>query len=216
MVSDTIWIPRHVTGAALILGSILLLIGAYLYGRVRDPNGRMIFGQPPQEWVRLVVAHPRLWSWATGLFIAGVLMTLLGQSLLAELLRQGGDPGFAHVALIALVIGAVLWIINLAFRLTVDPRVGATLARTSVMPDFYVPLRRWTNALFVVYTILTFAGLVAYGAAILGASLLPHWLGWIAIAYGLAGLVVLAVTHDAPPFVHYLMPIVIGVFLLLQ
>src|SRR5262249_13614661 len=48
----------HVTGALLILGCVVVLIGATPYGFVNDHNGPTILGQPPQEWVRLVFAHP--------------------------------------------------------------------------------------------------------------------------------------------------------------
>jgi hypothetical protein len=72
------------------------------------------------------------------------------------------------------------------------------------------------GSLFVIYTILTFAGLSLYGGAILTSMLLPGWAGWTAVIYGVAGLIVFAIVRDAPPFVHYLVPILIGILLLLQ
>ena len=44
---------------------------------------------------------------------------------------------------------------------------------------------------------------------------LPHWVGWLAIVYGLAGLGLVGVTGDVDPFLHLVMPIVIGILLLL-
>jgi hypothetical protein len=67
----------------------------------------------------------------------------------------------------------------------------------------------------VIFTILTFAGLVAFGAAFLATNLLPGWVGWVAIVYGLAGLALLAATSDSLPYLHYLMTLFIGVLLLL-
>ncbi len=72
----------------------------------------------------------------------------------------------------------------------------------------------WTQALFVIYTLLAFSALVAYGGAMLSTRVLPQWMGWLAIAYGLAGLGLMGFTGDVPPFLYYLLPMVIGILLL--
>ncbi len=75
----------------------------------------------------------------------------------------------------------------------------------------------WTQALFVIYSILAFSALAAYGGAVLSTRVLPHWVGWLALVYGLAGLVFVAfAAGHVPPFFHYLLPIVIGILLLLR
>jgi hypothetical protein len=109
----------------------------------------------------------------------------------------------------------VLWVINLAFRLSIDAWTAQETARTAVIPEFYVPLTRWTGLLFVIYTVLAFSALTVYGEAVLSTSVLPRWVGWLAIVYGLAGLGLLGVIGDAPPFLHHLMPLLIGILLLL-
>jgi hypothetical protein len=209
------WTARHLTGLALVAGFVIFGVGATLYMYVRDKGGSIIFGQPPAEWLRLVHTHPRVWRWATVPFAAGVPVTVLAETELTLLLRAAGDPGWAPLGLVATVFGAVPWLINLAARLVVDPWAGERQAATGAVPQVYEPLARWNTALYVIYTVLTFAGLVAFGLAFLATSLLPGWLGWAAIAYGLAGLVLLAATHDVPPFLHYLMTLAIGVALLL-
>ncbi|HEU0027909.1 MAG TPA: hypothetical protein VFQ25_12395 [Ktedonobacterales bacterium] len=176
----------------------------------------MIFGQPPREWLRLVFEHQALWRRATLLFITGVITTLLGLTLLGSLFRGAGDPGFSQVGLLAFAFGAVMWVINLAARLTVDPWAAKEMAATGKIPEVYTPITAWTGALFVVYTILTFTALALYGGAALATSLLPGWVGWASIIYGLAGLLLLAASRDAPPFLHYLMPILLGILLLLS
>jgi len=89
------------------------------------------------------------------------------------------------------------------------------MVKTDVIPNYYVPLTHWVAALFVIYTVLTLSGMIAYGGALLLTRLLPHWLGWVIIVYNLAGLVILGVTADLPPFLHHLLPIVMGILLLL-
>jgi hypothetical protein len=107
------------------------------------------------------------------LFLSGTLVTLLGFAQLTMLLRGAGDRAFASLGLIALVVGGVLWTIQLAFRLSIDPWAAQETASTGVMPAFYVPLREWTDVLFVVYTILTFLAEIAFGGALVFTRLLP-------------------------------------------
>ncbi|HEV2238492.1 MAG TPA: hypothetical protein VGR57_17675 [Ktedonobacterales bacterium] len=205
---------RHLTGLALVAGTVIFGVGAALYMRVRDKGGPVIFGQPPAVWLRLVHTHPRLWRWATVPFAAGVPVVVLAQTELALLLRAAGDPGWAALGLVATLFGAVPWLLTLASRLVVDPWAGERQAATGAVPEIYEPLARWNTAFFVIYTIMTFTGLVAFGLAFLATTVLPGWFGWVAIVYGVAGLVLLATTRDAPPFVHYLMTLAIGILLL--
>jgi len=209
-----IWTTSHVTGMVLILSGLIAL-GIWPYMLVKDKHGPIIFGQPPHEWLRLVHEHPRPWFWATVSFIGAILVTLFGLGLLANLLRAGGDPGFADVGLLAFAVGAVLWVIHLTERLTVHPWAGNELKATGAIPDVYTALSAWTWAMFVIFTILAFGGMMAYGGAILATNLLPQWLGWAAIIYSAAGLVILAFTRDALPIMHHLTPFVIGIVLLL-
>jgi len=98
----------------------------------------------------------------------------------------------------------------------VDSWAAQETARTAALPEFYVPLTLWTHALFVIYTVLAFSALAAYGGAVLSTRVLPHWVGWLAIVYGLAGLALVGVTGDADPFLHLVLPLVIGILLLLR
>ncbi len=210
-----LWSVPQMAGALLILGSVIVLSSAALYMFVRDESTPIIFGQPPRVWLRLVGKHPSLWFWATLSFIAGPIVTLMGFGLLSALLHGAGDPGYAQLGLLALAFGAVLWVINLAARLSIDPWAAKLQAETGAIPESYTAISLWTSVLFAIYTVLTFAALALYGGAILATPALPHWVGWASILYGLAGLVYFAVMRDAPPFLQYLMPILLGVLLLL-
>jgi len=105
-------------------------------------------------------------------------------------------------------------LIQRAVPLSIDPWAAQQMARTGVMPDYYVPLTLWTQALFVIYTLLAFSALTAYGGAMLSTRVLPKFMGWLAIVYGLAGLGLMWFTGDVPPFLYYLLPMVIGILLL--
>jgi hypothetical protein len=127
-----------------------------------------------------------LWQWATILLLSGVIVPILGLATLTMLFRNAGDWAFSQLGLIAFVLRAVLWVIVLAFRLSIDPWAAQETASTSMIPDYYIPLTLWTQPLFVISTILAFSPLAAYGGAILSTHALPQWLGWLAIVYSLA------------------------------
>jgi hypothetical protein len=213
-VKSIVWTERRFTGIALILGCVLFLVGASL--PVTDSEGTFIYQLPPQQWLGVVFTHPTLWWWTNVLLIGAVLVVLLGFTRLTTLFRRAGDRAFSELGLMALVFGAVLWVIHLAFRLSIDFWAAQETARTGVMPDVYVPLNEWIGALFILYTILTFLAAIAYAGALVSTRLLPRWVGWATIVYSLAGLGLLAVTGDVPPAVHYLLPIVMGILLLLR
>ena len=206
--------PAHVAGILLIL-PIIFAPGVALYMRVKDKGGPIIFGQPPREWLRLVHEHPRAWFWATVSFMAAILIITGGLVLLAGQLRRAGDPGFADMGLLAFAIGAVLWVVHLAARLSVDPWAGNELAAKGSVPEVFTALSRWNWALYIIFMVLAFDGMLLFGGAILVTGLLPPWLGWATIAYSAAGLGILAAARDALPIMHHLMPLVIGITLLL-
>lgn len=209
------WTPVHVTGAILLLSSIIAL-GIWPYMLVKDKGGPVIFGQPPREWLRLVHEHPRAWRWATLSFVGAILVTTFGLLLFAGLFRRAGDPGFADVGLLAFGFGALLWVVHLAARISVDPWAGEELAAKGSVPEVFTAIGRWNGALFILFTILAFGGMLLFGAAILATGMLPQWLGWVTIVYSAAGLVILVITRDALPIMHHLMPLVIGIVLLLM
>ena len=131
-------------------------------------------------------------------------------------MRHGGDPGFAEVGVLTFALGAVFWVIILAARMSIDPWAGKELAATNVVPESYEPISRWNGTMFVIFTVLAFAGVMAFGGAMLSTNLLPHWLGWATIGYSALGLLLLAVTRDSLPVLHHLMPLVLGIVLLLN
>jgi hypothetical protein len=215
MNGNTIWTTGHIAGIILV-ATILFAPGVALVMRVKDKHGPIIFGQPPREWLRLVHEHPRPWRWSTISFIGAFVVAAVGLTLLALLLRDAGDPGFSAVGLLTFTIGVVLWTIELAARLSVDLWAGKELLATGEVPGAYTAISAWNWAIFITFMVLAFAGVLAFGGAILATNLLPHWLGWATVIYSAGGLVILAIARDALPVMHLLMPLVIGIVLLLM
>lgn len=214
MAKKPFWTHRRFTGLTLILGCFLFLGAAGLIPR--DAQGNYSVTLPPRAALLVEASQTTLSQWSTSLFISGVLVTALGFALLTRLLWDIGEHPFSYLALIATLFGAVLMVIFLAFRLGVDPLAARDTARTGVVPDYYEPLKLWATALFRIYTVFAFLALALYGRAVLSAWILPRWMGWTAIVYGLAGLGLFAYAQDIPPFLHYLLPSVMGSLLLLR
>ena len=215
MLHRTFWTERRFTGITLILGCLLFLGAAGLMPR--DTQGNFMVNLPLREQLLVIAAQMSLFQWSFSLFISGVIVTLLGLAVLTRLLRDAGDRTFSPLALIVSLFGAVLMVIYIALSLGISPLAGQETARTGVVPGYYVPFTLTTQPLFVIYTILAFSALAAYGGSVLSTAVLPHWVGWLAIIYGLAGLVLVGfAAGNIPPFLHYLMPIVMGILLLLR
>jgi hypothetical protein len=215
MTKKSFWTDRRFTGLTLMLGCFLFLGAAGVMPR--DVQGNFLVNLPLREQLLVIAAQPSLFQWSFSSFICGTIVTPLGLAMLTRLLSDAGDRTFSHLALIASLFGAVLLVIYLAFPLGFAPLAGQETARTGVVPGYYVPLTLMTWPLFVIYTILAFSALGAYGGAVLSTQVLPRWVGWLAIVYGLLGLVSAGfAAGNVPPFVHYLMPIVIGILLLRQ
>jgi hypothetical protein len=214
MVRNTFWTRRRLTGIILIVSCLLYTgAGALL---PKDTQGNYVVNLPQRDQLLVIFAHPQLWQLDIGFYISGVVVMLLGLAMLTTLLWDAGDRVFSPLALIAFLFGAMLMVIFLAFPLGVDPVAAQETARTGVVPGYYMPLTGWTHALFVIYSILAFSALAVYGGAVLSTRVLPHWVGWLAIVYGLAGLGLIGVTGDADPFLHLVLPLVIGILLLLR
>jgi hypothetical protein len=214
MLHRTFWTARRFAGFTLIGGCFLFLGGAGLLPR--DAQGNFSVNLPTQAKLLAIAAQPALFQWSTSLFLSGILVTALGFALLTRLLSDSGERTFSYLALIVSLFGTVLIVIYLAFWLGVTPLAGQETASTGVVPAYYEPLTAGTTALFRIYTVLAFSALALYGGALLVARMLPRWISWTALLYGLAGLGLVAYYHDIAPFVQYLLPIVMGILLLLR
>jgi hypothetical protein len=215
MVKSTFWTERRFTGLMLILGCLLYI--AAVGFMPRDAQGNLLVLLPDQAALLLIAAQPSLTQWSFSWFIGGSIVTPLGLAMLTRLLSDAGDRTFSQLALIAALFGAVLWVTYLALSLGISLLAAQETARTGVVPDYYTLFGATTQPLFVIYTMLTFAAVLAYGGAVLNTHVLPHWVGWVTIVYTLLNLGAAGFAGgNAAPVVHYLMPMVMGVLLLLR
>ena len=209
---------RRFTAMLLILSTVLFVAGLcfLFFGADFIKFLDVPFDAPPQTLLAGLAKHIAAWQWGWGLTTAGVVGTALGLAMLAMLLRGAGDRTFSWLGMLAFLLGAVLVVMFMAFSLSVTVWAAQEAAEGSAVPDLYRPVALWGNMLLKIYTVLAFLGMLAYGAAILRTRLLPRWVGWTAIIWSIVWLARFLLTYDAPPLLHHVMPLVIGIMLLLR
>ena len=70
-----------------------------------------------------------------------------------------------------------------------------------------------------VFIFLSLLGQAAFGVSILRAGLLPGWVGWVTVAWGVAWMVILPIARPQDmyyPWLHYVVPLTIGIALLVR
>ncbi len=213
MIQRPFWTERRFTGLMLIIGCVLFLTAAGL--TPRDEQGNYIYSLSLQDALIVTYRHWSTWHWGLILFCIAVVLTLLGFAQLATLLRDAGDRVFSRMGLIAFQIVVSFFLINMAFDFSIGFWGAQETVNKHVVPDLYIQLSLWSDTIFGFSTALAFFAGLAYGVAMIATRILPRWLGWGTIAYNLVLLYFFIQAGDMPPFVHYLLPIVIGFVLLL-
>ncbi|MGA7272388.1 MAG: hypothetical protein WB239_15050 [Acidimicrobiia bacterium] len=172
----------------LIAGSGLFLVGA----AIGVP--RVFMTTDAEERLRLLTERVVLWRVAQVLYSLGPVLTAIG--VVEYGLALGAGVGLLLVSGgTAMVVGSLLWSYSCWLR-GLDP-VGWNQGKQPGWP-------------FRSYVLLTLAGLAALGLALLLADS-PTWLGWVVLAADLGYLILFVATDDIPPFVFYVLLILVGI-----
>jgi hypothetical protein len=209
---DMLRSERAVAGALLVL--IAVLIPAAFVAAVGLPMSD-VWGMPLERQLRTIAEHPTGWRAVNAWFVAALVLSSLGLAGVARQLRGTDAAHIADLAVLAYVIAAVLWTVELVSRLTVIVVAGNETVASGVVPVWAEPLAIWGSGLFIVYALLSNVAMLAFGAALLRADLVPAWAGWTAIGMSVLVLVLLAITRNNIPVMNLVGPVVIGVALLL-
>jgi hypothetical protein len=196
--------PR-VVGWLLIAGAVVFWIGAL------TPPYRQWMGVSLEEYLNIVGANGRNWQVMHALFGAGTLLTLIGLSGLTARLHGTGGGTWAAIGLTLFAVSAVLWFVQLGFRVAVTPWASSELAGTGHMPDEYVSMHRWMGVLFGSDMVLGYLAAAAYGLAFLAAPGLPRWAGWTAFCVGVVAVPGMITPLFQPPLMLEVVPFVLGI-----
>ena len=146
-----------------------------------------------EERLRLLAEHLGWWrvaqfSYALGPVIASVGAIVVGVAI-------GGAAGVLWIAAgAALLVGSLFWSWSCWLR-GLDP-VGWASGEQPGWP-------------FRAYVLLTLGGVAALGIGVWAADL-PGWLGWLVVVADAGYLAVFLATGDIPPFVFYVLLLVVG------
>jgi hypothetical protein len=195
----------RLAGALLLFGGVAFNIGA--------------LSPPWEQWsapllrALQVVGERRVaWYWIHAWFVVGVLITVLGFVTLAHAVRARPDASlFATLIATAYITGAIFWLINIAFRGSIQVWAADEVLRTGAVPAEYEPWRRWAGLLFMAYMVLAYLANAALGLLVLRSGMAPRWAGWFAIVMGLTGGAIVGI--NVPLIVHFPL-MLIGAFLM--
>lgn len=178
----------------IVVGSVLFLVAAF------HPVSRIFGIKETSKKLEIITSEHNGWVFAQWLFALGSIVTAIGVGSVAYVMRHHHGSTFAAIACAAMVIGCVFWSYHTYLR-AADPQGFVNGQQPG-----------WT---FVIYTLLTMAGIALLGVALLQWPL-SNWLGWTAIISPSAFLVLYIILGDLPPFVHYAVTCLVGVVIMLR
>lgn len=195
-------------GCLLLLGALAFWAGAV------TPPYRQWMGVSTEEYLTIVGANGRNWRAMHVLFAVGSVLTLAGLAGLSAVLRASGDRIWSTIGLAAFSVATALWLVQVGFRVTLEPWAALELGRSGQVPSIYPALRQWMGALFAAFMILGYLALSAYGAAILATQAVARWAGWVALIFGLVAVPGMASVVFQPPLMLFVVPFVLAIAVL--
>jgi hypothetical protein len=188
---------QKIAGIGLMLGSVLFIVAAFTPLTFRVVTADM------QQRIDLIQNERTGWVILNILFGTGSVIAAVGLALFAQHVQTlGGNTTIRVVSYLgaaSVVLGALCWVIIVYNRAALPPQeLGSNLS-----------INNW---IFPAYTLLTQIGLMVVGFVLIQ-SHYPAWLSWG--TFVLAGLSIVAylIFKDMPPFVHYMLFLVMGIAL---
>lgn len=181
-----------VVGSTLVAGFVVFLVGA--------AGWRMAYEQPMVAALRVIHTDRRRRVWIHAWMVPAMFLTTAGVGALVLLL---GDPAARVWALMAATVyglGAVCWVLSLAFRLTVVPWAAATVAQDDAPPASFPALDAWAGSMYVVHMCSAYAASGLLGLGLLNDGATAAWVGWAGIGFGGLWLAGFVATRFAGPF----------------
>jgi len=202
------------TGFALI-ASTLLYHGGLVVLFARAQFGEVL-KLPDKEKLLIIARHTREYRWGCRLVLIGWIVAALGYVMLTALLRDAGDPIISTLASVSFLIGIVSAIAFWALHVTGTVLAAEQTERTTTVPEHYKVLESSAESLLGVYQLLGLLATAGFGWALLQTGILPSWVGWLTIGWGVLFAGVHLRSVNAIPLLPMVMQIVIGMSLLLK
>jgi hypothetical protein len=174
----------------LIIGSVVFLIAAFM------PISFVYAERDIQAQIARVQSSPIAWAISQVLFGLGGILVAIGLALFTLDQRSTKASFSEYLGLAMIAVGTLCWAVIVYERATLPPQ-----------EVFGSPTFGW---LFIAYTVLTQAALIAYGFTFLRTGH-PRWLGLSAIIPAMLLCAAYLIFKDVPPFAYYVITLAIGI-----
>lgn len=192
----------------------LLLIAGFTVFMAGAGAWKLEYQAPLPERMPLLHQDRTRLRWIHSTMLAAMVLTPAG---LAAAAAVSGHPA-AWAAAIAYGVGAVPWVLQLSFRLTVQERVAAAVADGAPVPDWYAAVESWTGLGHRFHMLVSYVSAVALAWGMAEAELIPNWLGWAGAIWGVvwaAGYTIRQIRFVfEPPFWAHVFTFAVGIALL--
>src|SRR5262245_19940298 len=197
-------------GWLLVSGFAVFMVGALLW--------KLDFQDPVLvSTLRSVGNAPGRWLWIHSWIAAGVVLSVAGLAAWTELQRRVGAPVLASVGTTIFLIGAVLWLIAIALRVSIQVWAASEVVAGRELPPVYPAIHRLMGLLYAAHMLLSYVSVVVLGWNVLNSNVLSARAGWSGIIGGGAaaiGFVALRGGPFAPPFLAHIYTCALGVLLI--
>lgn len=205
------------TGIVLILSTLIYHGGlAYLFARAQFGEWLKLPQRSYREKLLIIAKHTEEYRWGFRIILIGWIVAALGYVMLTALLRDAGDLMISALASVLFLMGIVSAIAFWALSVTVTLLAAEETARTTIVPEYYKVLEMSAESLLGVYQLLGLLATAGFGGALLQTGLLPGWVGWVTVGWGLLWAGVHLRSDETIPLLPMVMQLVIGIFLLLK
>lgn len=197
----------ELVGWLLVAGFVAFMMGAGAW--------RLEYEQPLEKSLPFMHGDVRRLRWIHWWMVPAVFLTVAGLGGLAWLVADAG----AAVAAAGYALGAAFWVLALLFRLTVGEWAAEQAAATGEIPAMYPSLARWMGLGHGAHMMSAYVTAIPLAVALVGADLIPSWLGWAGGIWGVTLAVAMLIPRvsfiASPPFWAHLFTFAIGLALLL-
>ncbi len=197
-------------GWMLTAGLVVFMIGAV--------GWRMGFQSPVlAETLRNVGSQSARWLWIHAWIAAGVLLTVMGLAAWLEIARAAGDRSRTPAGVTLYAVGAVLWLIAIGIRVTVQSWAAGEVVGGRGVPEIYPAIHRLAGLLYAAHMLVAYVSAILLGLGVLRSGILSALTGWIGVVGGAIfalGFLLARGGPFAPPFMAHLYSFLLGVMLL--
>ena len=202
------------TGIALILSTLIYHGGlAFLYGRAHFGE---VLNLSRGEKLFTIAKYTHQSLWGCRVVLLGWIVAPLAYGMLTVILRDAGDLIVSTLASVLFLIGIVSAIGFWAFSVPVTILAADEAARTAVVPEYDERHQLAPESLLELYIFLGLLATAGFGWALLQTGMLPSWVGWVTLGWGLLWALAFLKTSSGIPLLPMVMPVVIGISLLLK